>query len=257
MQRNSSGMPACASCKHQRKKCSEKCVLAPFFTANKSREFQAVHKVFGVSNVTKIVKDLKEEDKKRAIDSLVWEAFCRQKDPVLGPYGEYRKVYEELKLYKSQYQHVQVPPLGNGMYKPTPNLVGWNNNNGISNNTLNYIHNDHESSIHADSSSAPYSYSSDHLLHGLERIRQERDVSSVIILPQQHSINGLNQQYYLSGICIYIVHYSKRNFILSKFKNGYLFLNSKNISLSKFGNRFLLFNCLHLSFLCCHKLFYN
>ncbi|GFY99015.1 LOB domain-containing protein 2 [Actinidia rufa] len=191
-------MPACASCKHQRKKCSEKCVLAPFFPANKSREFQAVHKVFGVSNVTKIVKDLKEEDKKRAIDSLVWEAFCRQKDPVLGPYGEYRKVYEELKLYKSQYQHVQVPPQGNGMYKPTPNLVGWNNNNGISNNTLNYIHNDHESSIHADSSSAPYSYSSDHLLHGLERIRQERDVSSVIILPQQHSINGLNQQYYLS-----------------------------------------------------------
>ncbi|GAB2272664.1 LOB domain-containing protein 2 [Dionaea muscipula] len=80
---------ACAACKHQRKKCTEKCILAPFFAADKTREFQAVHKVFGVSNVQKIIKSLSEEDRKRAADSLVWEAFCRQKDPVLGPYAEY------------------------------------------------------------------------------------------------------------------------------------------------------------------------
>ncbi|GAB2288693.1 hypothetical protein Dimus_023009 [Dionaea muscipula] len=42
-----------------------------------------VHKVFGVGNVRKIIKSLSEEDRKRAADSLVWEAFCRRKDPVL------------------------------------------------------------------------------------------------------------------------------------------------------------------------------
>ncbi|THG04224.1 hypothetical protein TEA_026554 [Camellia sinensis var. sinensis] len=217
MQRNN-GMPACASCKHQRKKCTDKCVLAPFFPVNKSREFQAVHKVFGVSNATKIVKNLKEEDRKKAIDSLVWEAFCRLKDPILGPYGEYRKVYEELKLYKSsQYQQIlQVPEEGGGMvYKPT-SLVGWNNtntntnNNAIiqkgtsmvgvanyNNNNTNYIHHNNGNSI---SNSSPYTYSlNHHNIHGMERIRQERHVGSAVdvVLPQQNSVNSLNQQYYL------------------------------------------------------------
>ncbi|KAG6420677.1 hypothetical protein SASPL_117214 [Salvia splendens] len=64
-------------------------------------EFQAVHKVFGVSNVTKIITSLREEDRKVAVDSLVWEALGRQKDPVLGPFGDYRRVCEELRLYKS------------------------------------------------------------------------------------------------------------------------------------------------------------
>uniref|UniRef100_A0A0A0LMR3 LOB domain-containing protein n=1 Tax=Cucumis sativus TaxID=3659 RepID=A0A0A0LMR3_CUCSA len=90
------GTPACAACKHQRKKCHETCPLAPYFPAERNREFQAVHKVFGVSNVTKMVKNVREEDKRKAVDSLIWEAVCRQNDPVLGPYGEYKRVLEEM-----------------------------------------------------------------------------------------------------------------------------------------------------------------
>ncbi|XP_022774072.1 LOB domain-containing protein 2 [Durio zibethinus] len=96
---------ACAACKHQRKKCDENCILAPYFPADKCREFQAVHKVFGVSNATKIVRNANsEEDRKKVADSLIWEAFCWQKDSVLGPYGEYKKIYEEFTLYKRQNQ---------------------------------------------------------------------------------------------------------------------------------------------------------
>lgn len=213
MQRNS-GMPACASCKHQRKKCSEKCVLAPYFPASKNREFQAVHKLFGVSNVTKMLKSLNDpEDRRRASDTLVWEAFCREKDPVLGPYGEYWKAYEELKLYRGQYGPIQVQAPGSMMYKPAPNMVGWNNNNNnknngiLSNNTnqnnsLNYnnsiIQNNDGSSINGDSTTS-FGYSSDHhLMQGLERKRQERELGSVIVLPQQHPMH--NHQYYLSGM---------------------------------------------------------
>lgn len=222
MQRNA-GMPACASCKHQRKKCSEKCVLAPYFPPSKNREFQAVHKLFGVSNVTKMLKSLNDpEDRRRASDTLAWEAFCREKDPVLGPYGEYRRACEELKLYRSQYGPIQVQaPPGSMMYKPAPNMVGWNNNNnnnnnnnGISNNTnqnnsLNYnnstinIQNNDGSSINGDSTTS-FGYSSDHhhLMQGLvlerERKRQERELGSVKVLPQQHPMH--NHQYYLSGM---------------------------------------------------------
>lgn len=107
---------ACSACKHQRKKCSDKCTLAPYFPSNKNKEFQAVHKVFGVSNITKMVKSCEETERKRVVESLIWEAICRQKDPIngsLGPYkriyNEYRRLLHELTMLKGQTQllHMQ------------------------------------------------------------------------------------------------------------------------------------------------------
>lgn len=120
---NSSSHQACASCKHQRKKCNNECILSPYFPARKTKEFQAVHKVFGVSNVQKMVRTVREEDRAKLSDSLTWEALWRQKDPVLGSYGEYRRICEELKLYKSLV-HNQA-------------LIGWDNNQRVINNNSN------------------------------------------------------------------------------------------------------------------------
>ncbi|XP_024023380.1 LOB domain-containing protein 2 [Morus notabilis] len=217
MQRNSTSagaQPACAACKHQRKKCHQSCVLAPYFPAERSREFHAVHKVFGVSNVTKM--SVNEEDRRRAVDSLVWEACCRQKDPVLGPYAEYRKVFEELKLYKSQengqmmHLSAQSRNFRNGAYKSLSSLVNWNSvSNGINgnhgmvggivnNNSLSYFH--ENGSVIVDQS--PFSYASSYV-QSPEKIRQEKNVDNVVPIVsqqhQQHAINGFNQQYYLSG----------------------------------------------------------
>ncbi|KAL5055051.1 hypothetical protein RYX36_035733 [Vicia faba] len=112
---NSVTRQACSACKHQRKKCSDGCILAPYFPSNKSKEFQAVHKVFGVSNVTKMVTGCEEADRKKVVESLIWEAFCRQKDPTNGSlgvykrvYNEYRKVFEELRMLKDQNQLLQM-----------------------------------------------------------------------------------------------------------------------------------------------------
>ncbi|KAG7653277.1 Lateral organ boundaries LOB [Arabidopsis suecica] len=120
---NSSSHQACASCKHQRKKCNNECILSPYFPARKTKEFQAVHKVFGVSNVQKMVRTVREEDRTKLSDSLTWEALWRQKDPVLGSYGEYRRICEELKLYKSL---VHNQP-----------LIGWDNNQRVFSNNSN------------------------------------------------------------------------------------------------------------------------
>ncbi|KAL3632297.1 hypothetical protein CASFOL_025281 [Castilleja foliolosa] len=175
MQRSSSS--ACASCKHQRKKCTNKCVLAPFFPVGKTREFQAVHKVFGVSNVTKIITNLKDEERKVAVDSLVWEALCRQKDPVLGPYGNYRRICEELRLYKSQYQ-----PIG---------LNGWSNNN--TNITTNNNNNFHGPPVNEF---CPYAYTSSHHIQDTgEKLRGEMVNGS----SAEHLPNGFSQQYILAG----------------------------------------------------------
>ncbi|XP_062151817.1 LOB domain-containing protein 2 [Alnus glutinosa] len=197
--------PACAACKHQRKRCTEGCILAPYFPAHRSREFQAVHKLFGVSNVTKIVRSLKEDDRKMAVDSLVWEASCRQKDPVLGPYGEYRKVFDELNMYRGQNQNqlMQMPgQWGSIGYKMAPatataSLIGWNGSSGINIlNTSNYgIDNGMNGTV--DSISNPYGYPfscEDRVL------KQEKEAGSGGVPLQQSSIStGLNHQYYLPG----------------------------------------------------------
>ncbi|XP_009619412.1 LOB domain-containing protein 2 [Nicotiana tomentosiformis] len=200
-----SGTAACASCKHQRKKCTEKCVLAPYFPAEKSREFKAVHKVFGVSNITKIVKNLKEDhDRRKAVESLIWEAFCRQKDPVFGPYGEYKRIYEELKLYKSQYEQILQMPISqgsnnNGMaYETTAQglINGWNINKRNENNLL-YIN--ENSTVESWSSYNNKNNPLHHHVQNIEKLRTENNNGSIVIVPQPQAYNEFNQQYFLAG----------------------------------------------------------
>ncbi|PON81591.1 Lateral organ boundaries domain containing protein [Trema orientale] len=208
-----SAQPACAACKHQRKKCHEGCILAPYFPAERSRDFQAVHKVFGVSNVTKMVKNIvDDEDRRKAVDSLVWEASCRQKDPVLGPYAEYRKVYDELKIYKSQLNQRSA-----SAYKSLSGLVGWNSPNGninghngmvngvVNSNSLSYNFHDNGNGMVDQSPFCAYTSSYGQITTP-EKIRQEKNNVDHSVVPvvlqqnQQHySINGFNEQYYLSG----------------------------------------------------------
>ncbi|KAL2252436.1 UNVERIFIED_CONTAM: LOB domain-containing protein 27 [Sesamum indicum] len=76
---------ACAACKYQRRKCSPTCPLAPYFPANQSKMFQNVHRLFGVSNITKTLTRLKTEDQKEdAMKSIIYEAEIRERFPVYG-----------------------------------------------------------------------------------------------------------------------------------------------------------------------------
>ncbi|KAB1216529.1 LOB domain-containing protein 2 [Morella rubra] len=203
--------PACAACKHQRKKCTKECILAPYFPAERTREFQAVHKYFGVSNVTKIVKTLTKEERKKAVDSLVWEASWRQKDPVLGPYGEYIKIFDELRLYKRQNQNqvMQLPGQWGVPCKGAGScLVEWNGAIGINSkaqsiggvigNTMNCTPQDGNIGI-VDSNP----YGSYPLAYG-DKPTQELKDGSGIQLQEQNSIGGFSggfsqQTYYVPG----------------------------------------------------------
>ncbi|KAK9131953.1 hypothetical protein Scep_011481 [Stephania cephalantha] len=109
---------ACAVCKHQRKKCSEKCALAPFFPSEKSQEFQSVHKIFGVSKVLKMVQQV--EEKAKAVESLVWEAQWRERDPTFGCFGEFQRTVNENRELRSKLSMLLGPGAG---------LHGWNSNN--------------------------------------------------------------------------------------------------------------------------------
>ncbi|KAL2499991.1 LOB domain-containing protein [Abeliophyllum distichum] len=131
--------PACAACKYQRRKCLSDCPLAPYFPANQSKIFQNVHRLFGVSNITKILGNLETKDQKEdAMKSIIYESDMRERFPVHGcsyiicqlrlqlqhAIDELRYVYAQLEIYRQQFnkqlgsppRYSSPPQLEFGMY---------------------------------------------------------------------------------------------------------------------------------------------
>ncbi|CAO2817028.1 unnamed protein product [Amaranthus hypochondriacus] len=78
---------SCAACKLLKRRCSLSCIFAPYFRANELRKFANVHKVFGASNVSKILNEVPEEHREETVNSLLFEAEARLQDPVYGCLG--------------------------------------------------------------------------------------------------------------------------------------------------------------------------
>ncbi|XP_072980173.1 LOB domain-containing protein 25-like [Typha angustifolia] len=83
----SSSNPPCAACKFLRRKCLPGCIFAPYFPPEEPQKFANVHKIFGASNVTKLLNELLPHQREDAVNSLAYEAEARVKDPVYGCVG--------------------------------------------------------------------------------------------------------------------------------------------------------------------------
>ncbi|CAA2971195.1 Hypothetical predicted protein [Olea europaea subsp. europaea] len=77
----------CAACKILRRRCIEKCVLAPYFPPGEPMKFTMAHRVFGASNIIKLLQGVPENQRADAVDSMVYEANARLRDPVYGCTG--------------------------------------------------------------------------------------------------------------------------------------------------------------------------
>lgn len=196
---------ACASCRHQRKKCTESCTLAPYFPFAKNNEFQAVHKHFGVSNVIKILSGLDVGDRKRAVDSLVWEANCRQYDPVLGSFGVFSRVLEELDWYRHQYFCNNFQTRNNLSLLDNRRLSSSNNLALVPANSYpayyNYESNQCSDSLRDDNSAS---------VRNTEILNEDSNNSSAVILPQQYGTQNLENfnEESTSGSVILPQHYT-------------------------------------------------
>ncbi|PSR92829.1 LOB domain-containing protein [Actinidia chinensis var. chinensis] len=84
---SSSTNSPCAACKFLRRKCQPECVFAPYFPPDQPQKFANVHKVFGASNVTKLLNELHPHQREDAVNSLAYEADMRLRDPVYGCVG--------------------------------------------------------------------------------------------------------------------------------------------------------------------------
>ncbi|KAL8545781.1 hypothetical protein ACS0TY_005778 [Phlomoides rotata] len=79
--------PPCAACKFLRRKCVAGCMFAPYFPPEEPTKFVNVHKIFGASNVSKLLNEILPHQREDAVNSLAYEAEARLKDPVYGCVG--------------------------------------------------------------------------------------------------------------------------------------------------------------------------
>ncbi|KAF3337966.1 putative LOB domain protein 4 [Carex littledalei] len=114
----------CAGCKHLRRRCTEDCILAPYFPANNPERFECVHKIFGAGNVARMLKMLLVDERVQTANSLSTEAYWRVKEPVYGSTGvviciqqeisaiqcELAKTLAQISMYEAHNAPVQQPP---------------------------------------------------------------------------------------------------------------------------------------------------
>ncbi|KAK3014613.1 hypothetical protein RJ639_009112 [Escallonia herrerae] len=82
----SSGTQACAACKYLRRRCIPNCPLAPYFPADRQREFRNAHRLFGVHNLNNTLKSVQPYHHETAMKSMIYQANVRAADPVGGCY---------------------------------------------------------------------------------------------------------------------------------------------------------------------------
>ncbi|KAK8648728.1 hypothetical protein V6N13_129471 [Hibiscus sabdariffa] len=92
----------CAACKLLRRRCAPDCIFAPYFPADEPQKFASVHKVFGASNVNKMLQELPEHNRSDAVSSMVYEANARVRDPVYGCVGAISSLQRQVDSLQNQ-----------------------------------------------------------------------------------------------------------------------------------------------------------
>ncbi|GMI70579.1 ASYMMETRIC LEAVES2-LIKE 18, lateral organ boundaries-domain 16 [Hibiscus trionum] len=105
-----SGFP-CGACKFLRRKCTPDCIFAPYFCSEQGPEkFAAIHKVFGASNVSKLLLRIPAH---RRSETVAYEAKARIQDPVHGCVAHILTLQQQVESLQSQLMQAkaQLPPI--------------------------------------------------------------------------------------------------------------------------------------------------
>ncbi|KAJ8426061.1 hypothetical protein Cgig2_011278 [Carnegiea gigantea] len=98
----------CAACKLLRRRCAEECPFCPYFSPHEPHKFAAVHKVFGASNVSKMLMEVPESQRADAANSLVYEANVRLRDPVYGCMGAISALQQQVQTLQAELHAVRA-----------------------------------------------------------------------------------------------------------------------------------------------------
>lgn len=98
----------CAACKLLRRRCAEECPFSPYFSPHEPHKFAAVHKVFGASNVSKLLLEVPVGQRADAANSLVYEANVRLRDPVYGCMGAISALQQQLQNLQDELNAIRA-----------------------------------------------------------------------------------------------------------------------------------------------------
>lgn len=121
----------CAACKLLRRRCAKDCVFAPYFPADEPLKFACVHKVFGASNVSKMLQDLPEHHRGDAVSSMVYEANARLRDRVYGCVGVISSLQHLVAQLQTQLAVAQAEIVSLQMYQGSNLNSLITNSNGL------------------------------------------------------------------------------------------------------------------------------
>ncbi|GAV58642.1 DUF260 domain-containing protein [Cephalotus follicularis] len=113
----------CAACKLLRRRCAEECPFSPYFSPHEPHKFAAVHKVFGASNVSKLLMEVPEIQRADAANSLVYEASLRLRDPVYGSMGAILALQQQVQSLHTELNAVRTEILKYNCREATKNII--------------------------------------------------------------------------------------------------------------------------------------
>ena len=93
----------CGACKFLRRKCASDCIFAPYFSSEQgAARFAAIHKVFGASNVSKLLLNVPIHDRCEAVVTIAYEAQARLHDPVYGCVSHIFALQQQVRISTEQ-----------------------------------------------------------------------------------------------------------------------------------------------------------
>ncbi|CAA7388004.1 unnamed protein product [Spirodela intermedia] len=87
----------CFACRRQHRRCGSECPLAPFFPLDQPQRFENARRLFGVSNILKILSGIDPALQPDAMRSIIYESDCRAHFPVEGCLAVIRHLLHQLR----------------------------------------------------------------------------------------------------------------------------------------------------------------
>ncbi|CAJ1968961.1 unnamed protein product [Sphenostylis stenocarpa] len=126
---SSFGSP-CGACKFLRRKCAADCIFAPYFCSEQgAARFAAIHKVFGASNVSKLLLRIPDSDRFEAMVTIAYEAQARISDPVYGCVAHIFALQQQVASLQAQLVQMKAQ-LDQNQMVPTNLENHWSENVG-------------------------------------------------------------------------------------------------------------------------------
>ncbi|ESQ52763.1 hypothetical protein EUTSA_v10017905mg [Eutrema salsugineum] len=130
----------CAACKLLRRRCAQECPFSPYFSPHEPHKFASVHKVFGASNVSKMLMEVPESQRADTANSLVYEANVRLRDPVYGCMGAISALQQQVQALQAELTAVRSEILKYKQREAVATLIvpsnsqvsGFHNSGGVS-----------------------------------------------------------------------------------------------------------------------------